>query len=893
MSWLSRFTNVLRGARVDRELEEEHRFHLEARIEQLVHQGMSRADAEREASRRFGHRVLWREQSRDIKLFPGLADLSQDIRIGLRLLRCEPIYSAAVVLTLALCLAANAAIFTVVRSVLLRPLPYPDAERLVFAYDSFPGAGIERAGTSVPNYFDRAALPQTFLSVALYRARDMDVGDAGSVERLAVQQVTPSFFTVLGVPPLLGRVFIEDEGHLGKTSVVVLSHAYWMRQFNGSSAAIGQSIPLNGVPYTVVGVMPRAFTFLDPSVRLWIPAAFRAEERGEEGRHSQNHHFIARLADGVTVARVQSQVDALNAAYLERAGAMRQTLLNTGYRSIVVPLEADIVRNVRAALRLLWAAALLVLLIAGVNIANLALARTGRRLKELATRHAIGASRARLLRQLLTETLLQTLAGGALGLGAAWWSLAALSWLGVEDLPRAHEIRLDGVVIAVTLGQAALLGVAMAAAPALRLAGFEVGVLLKEDGRATTVGRGARCARWTLATVQVALAFVLLVGAGLLLISFNRVLQIDPGFRQAHVLSGRINMPTSRYADAAALRAFADRVLGRIRVLPGVEAAGGSSDLPLTGSTVRNPIFAEGHQRAPGESVVSPHRLQVTVGYLEAMNVALQRGRFFTDADTADAPRVVIVDEALARRFWPMGDPIGRRMYLPQRPEDILKPGPDVTRVQVVGVVGAVRLQGLIQGEDDRVGAYYFPYAQSPSRSIGLAIRATGDLAALTATLRRTLADIDPQLALYDVRSMTERVERSLDRRRTPMLISVAFAGIGLLLAAIGIYGVLAYQVSLRTREIGIRMALGSDARGVIRLILTEAVVLIGAGLIAGLAGSAALRGVIASELYAVSPLDPIIVSSVAIVVGLTAVVACIGPTRHAMRVSPAIALSK
>ena len=893
MSRLSRFTNVLRRARVDREVDEEHRFHLEARIEQLVQQGMRRGDAEREASRRFGNRVLLREQSRDVKLLPALAGIGQDLGVAVRLLRREPIYTATVVLTLALCLGANAAIFSVVRSVLLRPLPYPDADRLVVAYDSFPGAGIARGGISVPSYYERAELPATFHSVALYRRREVDVGGSGSVERLAVQQVTPSFFRVLGVAPSRGRVLIEEEGQIGKTSVAVLSHAYWMRQFNGSAEAIGQSIQLNGVPHTVVGVMPPTFTFLDPSVRLWIPAAFTAQERGEEGRHSQNYDCIARLAGEVTVAAAQSKLDALNAAYLDRAGASRQALLNAGHRSVVVPLETDIVRNVQSALRLLWGAALFVLLIGAVNIANLALVRTGRRFKELATRHAIGASRARVVRQLMTETLLQTVIGGSLGLGCAWWSLAALSWLGVEDIPRGHEIGMDGVVIGVTLAPAALLGIAIAAVPALQLAGLDLSILLRGESRTTTVGRGARLARRTLVTAQVAIAFVLLVGAGLLLASFNRVLQVDPGFQPAHVLSGRINAPPSRYPDADALNAFSDRLVGGLRLLPGVEAAGGSSHLPFTGNALSSPIFAEGHQLAPGESVISPARLQVTVGYFEAMNVPLRRGRFFTASDTADAPRVVIVDEVLARKYWRDSDPIGRRMYLPQRPEDLVKPGPDVTWLQVVGVVGTVRLQGLIQGEDDRIGAYYFPYAQSPSRSVGLAIRATGDPAVLTAALRQTLVNLDPQLALYDVRSMSERVERSLDRRRTPMLLSMAFAGIALLLAAIGIYGVLAYQVSQRTREIGIRMALGSDPSGVIRLILSEGMVLIGTGLIAGLVGSVALRGVIASELYAVNPLDPIVVSVVAILLGVTAVAACIGPTLRAVRVSPTAALAK
>ena len=589
--------------------------------------------------------------------------LRQDVVFALRLLRRDPTYTAAVVLTLALCLGANGAIFTVVRSVLLRPLPYAHADQLVFMYDTFPGAGVERAGTSVPNYVDRAQLTSTFDAVALYQQRGLDAGEAGAVERLLAQQVTPSFFRVLGVSPERGRVFTDEEaqaGTGGKTSLTVISHAYWMRQFGGSADIVGRQVRLNGVPFTVIGVMPANFTFLNPAVRLWTPAAFTPEERGEDERYSQDYDGIARLAAGVTVAQAQAQLDALNARYLERAGPLKQALINAGYRSAVLPLEADIVRNVRAALRLLWGAALLVLLIAAVNIANLALVRTGGRLKELATRYAIGAGRARVTRQLLTETMLLTLAGGALGLGLAWWSLQGLSWLGLDELPRGHEIGLDSVVVLVMIGLAAVLGIAIGAVPALQLAGLNLNVVLRDDSRTATAGRGARLTRRALVAAQVALAFVLLVGAGLLLASFNRLLTVDPGFRPARVLTGRTNLPDSRYNNDAALRGFVERVVQRVRILPGVEAAGVSSNLPFTGNnTSSSVIIPEGYQMAPGESVVSPNRLQATPGYFEAMNVPLRRGRFFTDSDTAEATRVVIIDEALARKFWPGGDPIG------------------------------------------------------------------------------------------------------------------------------------------------------------------------------------------------------------------------------------------
>ena len=819
--------------------------------------------------------------------------LRQDLVFALRLLRRDRAYAAAVVLTLALCLGANGAIFTVVRSVLLRPLPYPGADRLVFTYDSFPGAGVERAGTSIPNHLDRAELPSVFDSAALYRSRGLDAGEAGAAERLIAQEVTPSFFQVLRAHPVQGRVFTETEAEEGKATVAVISHAYWHRQFGGSDNVVGRDLRLNGVRYTIVGVMPPDFVFLDPAVRLWIPATFSATDRAEESRYSQNYQGMARLAPGVTAAQAQSQLDALNARYLERAGPLKSALVNAGYRTAVIPLEADLVRNVRAALRLLWGGALFVLLIAAVNITNLALVRTGGRLKELATRHALGAARGRVARQLLTETVLLTAIGGAIGLALATWSLGGLSWIGLDELPRGHEIRMDGLVVAVTLCLALLLGVAIGAVPALQLAGINLNLALRDDSRTATSGRGARLTRRTLVVAQVALAFVLLVGAGLLLASFDRLLAVDPGFRSAHVLTGRVNPPTSRYGDDDALRAFADRALQRVRVLPGVEAAGITSNLPFTGDDSSSVIIAEGYQMAPGESVVSPNQLRATPGYFEAMHIPLKRGRFFTDGDAAGAPRVVIVDEALARKFWPNADPIGRRMYLPQRPEDVIKPGPGAIWLQVVGVVGSVKLEGLIEGEGARVGAYYFPYAQDPTRGLGLAIRTSGDPVAVTSAVRQNLAALDPQLAFFDVLAMPERVERTLDRRRTPMLLSVAFGAIALLLASVGIYGVLAYQVSQRTREIGIRMALGSDPMGVLRLVLREGAGLVGVGLIAGLAGAVALRDVISAELYAVEALDPIVIVAVTAMLALTSLIACFAPARRAARVNPVVALSQ
>jgi predicted permease len=819
--------------------------------------------------------------------------LLQDTRLALRLLWKDRAFALTVLLTLTVCIGATTGIFTVVRSVLLRPLPYPESQRLILAFDGFPGAGVERAGTSVPNYFDRLALTDVFESQALYQFGGFRVGQGSGTEGVTSISVTPSFFRVLKVGATHGRLFGEQDGVPGHEHVAVLSHAFAQRQPGGIAGCVGRDLRLDDALYKVIGVLPEDFSFLNPEVKIWVPLAFTAEQRAEDRRYSQNHEEIARLAPAVTLARAQARIDALTRRNLERAGSLKSALVNAGYHSTLVPFEADLVRNVRGALQLLWGGVMFVLLIAAVNITNLSLVRSTARTRELATRHALGAARRRIVRQLITETMVLTMVGGLLGLVAGYWSLSVLASLGLADIPRAHEIRMDGVVVAFTLGVAVLLGIVVGAVPAMQVSTMNIGVVLREEGRSGTAGRGARYVRRGLVVAQVALAFVLLIGAGLLLASFRQLLAIDPGFTPAHVVTGRVSPLESKYPDAAALRSYTSRALERIRALPGVEAAGVSSFLPFSWDNNSSVIVPEGHVMAPGESVVSPNQLYVTPGYLEALHVSLKRGRFFAESDTADAPPVVIIDDRLAKLFWPGADPIGRRLYLPKRPEDVAKPAPDTVWLQVVGVVGSVKLRGLVEGEDARAGAYYLPYAQDPSRNVGFAVRTRGtsDAAGITAAIQRALASIDPEMQLFDTIAMSERIGRSLNPRKAPMLLSLAFGAVALLLATIGIYGVLAYQVSQRTREIGIRMALGSDAAGVLRLVIREGMALLLVGLAVGLAGAAALRSIIASQLFGVNALDTGIILAVTGVLAVAALVASFGPARRAARVDPVVAL--
>ena len=817
--------------------------------------------------------------------------LRHDLRFALRVLWKDRAFAATAILTLALCMGANSAIFTVVRSVLLRPLPYPDPEGLVATFEAFPGAGVERTGTSVPNYFDQRALTEVFESLALYQFSEYRVGQGASVESVTALQVTPSFFRVLGARAVRGRLFREEEGTPGQERVALLSHAFAARQ---PDAVVGREIRLNDRPYTVVGVLPEGFTFVDPGVRVWTPLAFTPEERADDSRYSQNHQAIGRLAPGATLARAQARLDAFTLRNLERAGTLRATLESAGYATRVVPFGDDLVRDARGALNLLWGGVGLVLLIAAVNIMNLSLARATARAKELATRHALGAGRARVVRLLVAEALVLTVLGCLGGLGLGLWSLDALAWMGLSDLPRAHEIRMDGAVVALTLGIALLLGVVIGAVPAIQTRSVNPGLVLREEGRGGTLGRSGRHTGRALVVAQVSVAFVLLIGAGLLLASFQKVLAVDPGFAAEHVLTGRVAPLETAYPDDASVLAYTERALARLRALPGVEEAGASSFLPFSRDDQSSVIIPEGYAPARGETVVSPNQLYVTPGYLETLRVRLRRGRLFAASDSATAPRVVIVDEALAERFWPNADPIGRRMYFPQRPEDVADPGPDVIWLQVVGVVSTVKLKGLVEGsEQARAGAYYMPYAQDPSRHVGFAIRMRddGDASRAMAAVQRAIADIDPQMQMFDVTPMTRRIERSLNPRRAPMLLSLAFGLAALLLASVGIYGVLAYQVIQRTREIGIRLALGSDAAGVLRLVLQEGLALVSIGIAGGVAGVLALRSVIAAQLYGVGALDPWVLLAVTGVLISASVTACLGPAVRAARVNPVVAL--
>jgi len=820
-----------------------------------------------------------------------LENLIRDVKHGVRSLLRDKGFAATVLLTLAICIGAYTATFAIVHSVLLRPLPGPNANAIVLMSNQYPKAGVTgQTGSSAPDYYDRLHVVTALDEQAMFQEVDQTLEVNGMPEQISGMAVTPSFFKLVGIAPARGRAFTPEEGEIGHDHEVILSHALWQQLYGGDLTVIGRELRLDGVPFTIVGIMPRNFVFLYPEVRFWVPLAFTDQQKAQY--HNNTWGDIGRLKPGATLAQVQAQINALNAANLDRLPEWKDALNKAGFYTQVEPLQHVLVKDVEGTLYLLWGGAVFVLLIGGLNVANLALARWSVRGKEVATRLALGAGRAQLARQLVVENVLVAGAGGIAGvlLGAALLRVVAM--IGLDRFPRADEVRIDGTVVLVALGLAVVVGALVGLVPIASAFKVNLSSMLREGGRSGTSGARTRRLRQGLVGAEIGLAFVLLAGAGLLLASFRHLLAVDPGFKSQGVVTASTEAPQSRYHSDAELRMLMNRALDALRHLPGVAAAGATTTIPLGDNFIASVIMAEGHVMSPGESVISPYRLYVTPGYFETMNITLMRGRYFEERDNDSAEPVVIVDEWLARHFWPGRDPIGQRMFRPNSPEDLTKTDPNTRWYRVVGVVRSVRLDDLA-GNKGASGAYYFPYAQDPSRAYTLAVRAAGEPGAMANTVRTAVARIDPELALFDVKTMGERAALSLSSRRTSLMLALAFGGLALFLSAIGIYGVLAYLVAQRRREIGIRMALGCTGAGVVKLVLREGLLLAVIGLLVGFAGAAALQKVVANQIYGVRPLDPLVIGGVIVLLGIIGLAACVVPARRALRVDPVAVLAE
>jgi predicted permease len=812
--------------------------------------------------------------------------LIQDLRYGLRMLAKKPSFTIVAIITLALGIGANTAIFSVVNGLLLRPLPYRDSERLAIIWTHSPGANVDQDWPSPGQYSAVVSANTVFEEIAIAQGSNIILTGQGEPVRLGVVRTSSNMFSILGARPALGRLFSAEEDVGDKPTTVILSYGLWRQRYGSDPNVLGQTLTLNGSNYTVVGVMSADFALgyeVMPTVGsvqqadLLMPLPMNADNFNNHG--DENYNILARLKSGATIPQAQSELDTvaqgLEQQYPDRYPVSRR------FRYGVRPLLEQVVGDVRPALLVLLSAVGCVLLIACANVANLLLARAAVREKEIAIRTAIGAGRWRIIRQLLTESVLLSIVGGALGLLVAIWGLEGLRWLNPGNIPRLQNIGIDNRVLAFTFAVAMLTGVLFGLAPALRSARVNLNETLKEGGR-SLVASGNHRLRNLLVITEVALSLVLLIGAGLLIRSFMRVQQVEPGFAPQNVLSLRLAAIGPAYADPIRRQAFYQQLWERIRRLPGVEAAGGASVLPLSGGIGWGSITIEGYDpAASGQEAIQADQRIASVGYFETMKIPLISGRFFSEQDRKDALKVAIIDENMARTYWPGADAVGKRLKQGGTSSD----SPWLT---VVGVVASVKQYAL--DINSRV-ALYMPHEQALTSTMFVTVRTTNDPRSIAANVTEEARAMDPNVPVFDIKTMEQRLSESLARRRFAMLALGLFAVVAMLLAVVGIYGVMSYAVAQRTREIGIRMALGAQSRDVLRMVVGQGMLLAAIGVGIGLLAAIGLTRLMASLLFGVSATDPMTFAAIALLLASVALGACFVPARRALKVDPMIAL--
>ncbi len=812
--------------------------------------------------------------------------LLQDLRYGLRTLAARPGFTIAALLTLALAIGANTLVFSLIDGVYLQPLPYRNDATLIDVENSYPKMGLALAGVSIPDYLDRSTQVPAIASSALYSGDSFNLAENGAPERVRGTRATPSLFTTLGVNPVLGRGFTADEALPGRDKVVVLGNALWRNQFDADPAAVGRDLRLNGENYRVVGVMPRGFMFPDSDTQIYVPFAFTDAQKADTERGREFSDSVARLALGATMAEVKAQCDLVIQHNIERIGRIggkqggqfKDFMQKAGFTVTVRSLRTQLAGDHRRILLLLQFAVALVLLIACANIANLLLTRLSARQKELSVRTAMGASRGRIARQLLIEAVVLALGGAIIGVGVALigQQLIALSGL----LPDWVTLKLDPQVLLFTFVVALVAGLLFGSFPMLSAGMVRPQAVLREAGRIGGGGRGARALRNALVVTQIALAVALLAGAGLLVRSFAKVLDQSPGFDSSGVLTAALALPKAKYPDDAAKAQVMSRMLDAARALPGVTTAGLTDVRPMSGAMNGSSYKIEGQDSAGA----SPHAYVRTVdaGYFKAMGIPLLRGRTFSSSDWNRKGKVAVVDALFAQKRFPNGDALGQVL-------DLNRVAATDQNYTIVGVVGTVKNDDL--AEPPKEETYYVDFGQSPVDTVILVLRTHGAPAALAAPLRAAIRSVDPDQPLFNIMTLDQRIHQSLAGRRVPMQLIGAFALLALLLAAIGIYGVLAFAVAQRTGEFGVRMAIGASGADIRGHVLGNGTRLIGLGLGIGIIGAFALGLVLKNQLFGVGSLDPASLAIVVCVLAATALLACWLPARRAARVAPTEAL--
>jgi len=884
----SRLRGLLRKNSVEREMEEELRFHVRMRARENVRLGMTSDEAESAALRSFGQWARIKENCRDVKGGGLMETLLQDVKFGARTLSKRPGFALVAVLTLAVGIGANTAIFSVVNAVLLGPLPYPDPERLVMVLETDMARGTADVGASMPDYREWEGRNQSFDRIAAYATYNYNISGVEEPERVVGAAVATDFFLLLGVNPEQGRGFVEEEGLYGKHRAAVLSNALWQRRFGDGARLEGQTIRLNGETFAIVGVMPRGFSFPDTDVALWTPLALPDNDSlSKRGNYWLN--VVARLKPGVTIEHAEADLGNIHRQ-------LEQENITFGFSARVESLAAATVGDFRAPLWVLLGAVGCVLLIACVNIANLLLARGSARAAEIAVRAALGASRGRLVRQMLTESLMIGVLGAVGGLLLAWWGVDVLVRL-EPDLPRLDSARVDGRVLAFTAGLAVVTSLLFGLVPALRSASTDISGAVKSGGKGGT--RNHRLLGG-LVVAEIAIALVLLAGAGLMINSLLRLQRVDPGFRTDNILTMQLALPEARYPDDQLEKAvgFYRQLIERVKGLPGVQSAGVTSALPLTDSGWGKLLTREDRPapKAMEEIPVTQYR-QVSADYFDTLGIRPVDGRYLNEHDGPGGLPVAVINETAARRFWPDEDPIGKVFKLgpPEEiiPAGILPPNYRFIRWTVVGVVKDVRHGGLGRAVSPEI--YTLPEQSlandGPARTMFLAVRTANDPTALTGAIRREVQELDKEQPVANIATMEERRAESLLQVRFNTLLLALFAAVALGLAVIGIYGVMSYSVAERTREIGIRVALGAQRNDVLGLVVKRGMALVFGGALIGLGGAVALTRLMVSLLYEVSATDPLTLAAVAGVLAVAALVACWIPARRATKVDPMVAL--
>ena len=804
----------------------------------------------------------------------------QDIRFALRTLRKQPIFAVVAILTLTLGIGANTAIFSLVYQTLLEPLPYANADRLVFVWNTYPLMGLPQASVSIPDYIDRRTQAAAIEDATLFSTRTISLVAGAQPEQLRALAVTPSFLSTLGRQPVLGRGFTDAEATPDADKFVILANGIWVSRFGADPGLVGRDVRLNGEAYRVVGILPADFDLPSRDVAALVPFAFTPQQMSDQGRGNEFSSMIARLRPGATIQQLDAQMKVIVQQNLQRLPQFKTFASTSGFGGYAVGIREQLVGDVRTPLYVLQVGVLVVLLIACVNVANLLLMRATGRYRELAIRTTLGAGQWRLVRQLVTEAVVLAIFGAAGGLALGLAGVRALIAVSGRQLPGAPDAALHMPVLAFTIALALLTGIIFGLVPAVAVIRGNTNAMLKDDSTRGSASRGTGIMRSGLVVIETALALMLLIGAGLLVRSFGRLQHVDPGFSSENVLTAQIGLPQTRYPDPPKITAFWERLVAKARELPGVSAVGLTSNVPFNGMVSSGSYSIVGYTPPTGQP--NPHGRQEVVGadYFKAMHIPVLQGRVFNEGDTATSPQVVVIDQYLVKRYFADRNPIGQQLQ---------RGGADSPKLTIVGVVGTINSIDLGQAvEKERI---YRPVSQVARQSMALVLKTGLDPQALVSQVRSSVQSIDSEQPIADVRTMDQWVSRSLETRRTPMVLLALFGAVALVLSAIGIYGVLAFGVAQRVREFGIRQALGADRGSILSLVLRQGLLTASIGIVIGLVSAALLTRYLNTLLFGVGSHDLTVFIAVPVLLLAVAAAACYVPARRATTVDPMTAL--